>query len=155
MTLLLLVVACMPATHRQAKKLEGRYDVGEPGAGWTVVEPGGADRAWHHEGQGATIFTDSNCTPRYDELNPQDLATELVAGLREEEKLRDEVVTLAGREGVLRVHRGKIDGVPVQLGLLVVNRDACTYDFTLVAPPERFDEGAPAWERVWRGFAPR
>jgi hypothetical protein len=155
MTLLFALLACMPASHRQAKKLEGRYDVPAPGAGWQIVDPGGADHAWHNEGLGATIFTDSNCGPRYDELAAADLATELVAGLRHEEKLRDETLTVAGREAVLRVHTGTIDGIPVELGLLVVNRDACTYDFTLIAPPERFDEGEPAWERVWRGFSPR
>ncbi|MFZ5482047.1 MAG: hypothetical protein ACOZNI_35125 [Myxococcota bacterium] len=155
MTLLLMWTACMPASHRQAKRLEGRYDVPPPGKGWHLVEPGGADHAWFNKELGAVIYTDSNCGPRFDELAAEDLATELVAGLREEERIRDETIALAGREGVLRVHRGKLDGVPMQLGFVVINRDACTYDFTYLASPDTFDAGFEAWEKVWRGFRPR
>lgn len=154
MTLLLLLPACMPASHRQAKRLENRYIVHPPGPGWHVVEPGGADRAWFNRKLGAVIYTDSNCGPRYDELAAQDLATELVAGLQADERLRNETVTLAGREAVLRVHNGTVDGIPVQLGLLVVNLDACTYDFTYISPPAHFEEGWGDWQRVWEGFTP-
>jgi hypothetical protein len=142
----------MPASYRLAKALEGRYTLDEPGAGWTAVNPGGADYAWHHDERGATIYADSNCGPRYRETRIEDLATELVVGLRDSLQDFEEYQQVAGREGIVRTHTGRLDGVPVRLAIAVVNRDACTYDFVLVAPPGKFDDAMPAWTRAIEGF---
>ncbi len=154
LALVLVVAGCMPSSHVRAKRLEGRYTLPPPGDGWSVVDPGGADHAWYNKALQAAIYTDSNCGPRYAEARPEDLATELVAGLREVTTERDELRVIGGREGILRVHSGKLDGVPVTLGLGVVNRGACTYDLTLIAPPERFASGWEAYERMLAGFSP-
>ncbi len=151
---LVVLVGCMPASHRAARRLEGRYATGKPGSGWTSVAPSGADFAWFNESFGAMIYTDSNCGPRYAESKVEDLAAELLAGLRGVTGEREEYRDIGGREGVLRVHRGKLDGVEVRLGLAVVNRDACNYDFTLIANPDQFDAAWPAYEAVIDGFEP-
>jgi hypothetical protein len=151
---LVLLVGCMPSSYRLAKKLEGRYTVPAPGAGWLAVDPGGADHAWYNRDLAATMFADSNCGPRYSESRTEDLATELTAGLREVKTSRDEYLTIGGREGVLRVHTGRLDGVPVTVGLGVVNRGACTYDLTYIAPPDTFEQGWEAYERLLTGFKP-
>lgn len=149
------VGGCMPASYRQARRLEGRYEVGDPGAGWSRVAPGGADHAWFNDALGATIYTDSNCGPRYQDLRATDLATELEAGLAERVTERDEARVVMDREAVLRVHQGTIDGVPVRIATLVVNRDACTYDALFIAPPEGFEAGWPAYESVIDGLRAR
>lgn len=155
LALLVFAVGCMPSSHVRAKRLEGRYELPAPGDGWLAVDPGGADHAWYNAALAATIYTDSNCGPRYTEARTEDLATELVAGLREVTTERDEYRPLGGREGVLRVHAGRLDGVPVKVGIGVVNRGACTYDLHFIAPPESFDRGWTAYEQVLAGFAPR
>lgn len=155
LALVLLLAGCMPASYRQARRLEGRYDLGSPGAGWSVVQPGGADRAWLNSRLSASIYADSNCGPRYVDTRAQDLATELAAGLVERETLLDEQITVDGREAVRRIERGRIDGLPVQLGLVVTNKDACTYDLALVAPPESFDAGWDSFLAVVDGFRTR
>ena len=155
MTWLLVLLACMPADYRRARKLEGKYETGQPGQGWVQVDPGDADHAWFNKALGATVYTDSNCGPRYAESLSANLATELTAGLRGVTTDRDDILYVLGREGVLRVHTGTLDGVAVRLALGVVNVDACNYDFTLIAPPEQFDAGLSAWQAVVDGFAPR
>lgn len=152
---LVLLAACMPASHRQAKRLEGRYDVGDPGEGWAPVASGGADRAWVHDRFGASLYTDSNCGPRFTGARTEDLATELQAGLHDGSLLFEEKLALGGREGVMRAWSGTLDGIPVHVGAAVVNKDRCTYDFVIVAPPPRFDEAWPAFEAVLDGFATR
>lgn len=153
-SVVLAVVAsgCMPASYRHARRLEGRYDVGDPGEGWKRVSPGGADNAWYNASLGASIYTDSTCGPRYVDAEPADLATELEAGLRERATLKDEVVTIEGRAGVQRVHRGLVDGVPVQVATTVVNKDYCTYDFAMIGNPDAFDAGWPAYQDLLSGF---
>lgn len=152
---LLLLVACLPASYRHARRLEGNYSVVSPGPGWSVVAPGGADHAWYHKERGATIFTDSNCGPRYRELSVDNLSMELIGGIRAVETRKQEHRMVGGREGLLRVIYGAVDGVEMLVATMVVNRDLCTFDITLITPPDQFDSGWADYERVLVGFAPR
>lgn len=153
--LLLFLAGCLPGAYRQARLLEGRYVLGAPGTGWDRVDPGGADHAWYSRGLAATIYADSNCGPRYTESIVENLATELLAGVRDVVTQRDEPMQLGGREGVLRVHAGRLDGVPITLAFGVVNKGACTYDFTYISPPGNFDAGWGAYAAVLDGFRTR
>jgi hypothetical protein len=150
----LALVGCMPSSHVLAKRLENKYTVPAPGPGWLTVDPGGADRAWYNGELKAALYTDSNCGPRYSESRTEDLATELTAGMRQVETTRDELRVLGGREGVLRVHTGRLDGISVTVALAVVNRGACTYDLALIAPPDTFERGWEAYDLLLTGFAP-
>ena len=152
---LLVLAGCLPASYRQSRKLEGRYDVPTLGQGWVVVAPGGADHAWFRDDLGAAIYADSNCGPRYRELALENLSTELFAGLTSVVDRKEERRQVGGREGILKVVYGKLDGVEMNVAALTVNRDACTYDLTYIVPPTHFDEGWPAFERLLAGFAPR
>lgn len=149
---LLLLSSCVPAAWRKAKAMEGRYTTGAPGEGWEPVTPGAADRAWFNEKLGASIYTDSNCGPRYAEERVEDLATELTVGFRDVTTVKESYVTVDGREGILRVHTGKLDGIRVELGVLVVNKNACNYDFVYISPPEGFDQGWDDYQAVSAGF---
>ena len=152
LAVVLVLAGCAPSAHRAARKLEGRYHLDAPTDGWKRVSPGGADRAWHHATLGATLYSDSNCGPRFDELAAPLLATELLAGLQGVTTTSEAPLALAGRVGVTRTHAGMLDGVPVRLALAVLNRDACTYDFVLVSPPESFERARASWERLVQSF---
>lgn len=151
--LFLLLGACAPSAWRLARQMEGKYTTGSPGQGWLVVTPGGADRAWVNDALGATIYTDSNCGPRYAETRIEDLATELVSGFRSLEDLREEYRMVGDREGILRVHQGRLDGILMRVSIVVVNKNACNYDFAFISPPENFDSGWASYEKVIQGFA--
>lgn len=146
---LLLLAAC--GAHRGAARLEGQYSLGDPGAGWTRVRPGGADQAWHNSKLGATIYADSNCGERFDDSPLGRLHESLVGGVAGKPE-REETRTLDGREALLRVVDGRVDGVPIRVGAVVLKKDACTYDMVYIASPERFDEGMDAFERVLSAF---
>lgn len=148
----LLLSACAPK-KRQARKAEGNYDIGAPGAGWEAVKPGGADFAWFHSELGASIYTDSNCLVRFDDSPLSRLTDGMVFGVAEGEPLRDEERSIDGRAGLLRAWDGRLDGVPVRIGVAVLKKDRCVYDLTLLAPPDGFAAGWDAFERVLAGFA--
>ena len=147
------LTACAPAAHRRAARLEGRYTLGDPGAGWVAVPAGGADLAWRHEGVGATLYADSNCGPRFDEQHAGVLATELMGGLQDVVRVQERALPLAGRVGVVRTHTARLDGVPVHLVVGVLNRDACTYDFVVIAPPQGAATAEAGWRAAVDGFA--
>ncbi len=150
--MMLALTGCMPASYRQAKRMENHYVTGSPGDGWATVKPGGADRAWFNPEVSGSIYTDSNCGTHYRELRLPDLANESLAGLRETKTLKDETPTVDGRAGVLRVTTGTLDGVAVTVANLVTNKDACTFDLNYVAPAATFDAGWSAYQAVVDGF---
>lgn len=149
---LMVLCGCMPASYRQAKRMENQYQTGMPGAGWASVSPGGADRAWYNASLTGSIYTDSNCGTHYRELRLPDLALESLAGLRDTTTLKEEQPTVDGRAGLLRVTTGQLDGVAITVANLVANKDACTFDLNYVAPASRFEEGWDAYQAVVAGF---
>lgn len=152
---LVLLTGCMPASYRKARRLEGKYELGDPGEGWRKVAAGGADHAWINDTLHATLYADSNCGPRFEDLRVEDLASELAAGLTDRELLRDEALTLADRGAVRRAYRGKMDGVEIALATTVVNHAPCTYDVALIAPPDSLDAAWDDYLAVLDGFRVR
>lgn len=150
---LLLLLGC--GANRAAHRLEGRYDLGDPGAGWKRVRPGGADQAWHNAELGATIYADSNCGERYDDAALPSLLNALALGVVADGPAREEPRELDGREALLRVVEGRLDGVPVRIGAVVAKKDECVYDVVYIAPPARFEQGWDAFERVIAAFRTR
>lgn len=158
---LVLVFALLPlasgcaSSLKEAKRMEGKYVTGAPGAGWVAVNPGGADKAWFNADLSASIYTDSNCGTHYRELRLHDLALESVAGLRGTKTLKEEAPTVDGRAGLLRVTTGTLDGIEVTVANLVSNKDACTFDLNYLAPAASFDAGWDAYQAVVAGFVAR
>ena len=149
----LICAGCTPEKVRLARKLEGKYVTGTPQApAWLWVDPGGADRAWFNGQIGASIYTDSNCGSRFMDGHPELLLRHLMHGLDHPTQLRNEPYAVGGRTGRLCVKRGALDGVEVQVGAVVFNRGACTYDMVYIAPPDGFDTGWPVFEDVLAGF---
>jgi hypothetical protein len=120
-----------------------------------VVEPGGADRAWNQPNLGATIYSDSNCGNRFKEARVEDLATELTSGFQGVTQDFEAKQAIGPREGIVRTHTARLDGVPVRLGVAVVNFDWCTYDFVMIAPMGQLDALWPDFEAVLSGFEVR
>ncbi len=156
---LLLLVGCAGRTTAdggtRARGPEGRYDTGRPGAGWAAVAPGGADRAWHHRENGATIYTDSNCAERFEDGPLPDLVQHATFGIATGTPVRDEPMALDGRDAHLRVVNGALDGVSVKVGAVVTRQHTCVYDLLYIAPPARFDAGWADFVAVVDGFRVR
>lgn len=147
-----LIAICLTALlgvgcgGRQARRMEGRYTLGDPGEGWRSVRPGGADMAWYNESLQATVYGDSNCADRFEDGPLRDLAKHLTVGIADEELVFEETHSLVGREAYTARRRGQLDGVAVEVGVTVLKKDLCVYDMVLIAPP-----GEP-FEAAWRDF---
>ncbi|RME28620.1 MAG: hypothetical protein D6798_01980 [Deltaproteobacteria bacterium] len=151
--MLMLLTAC--GASRQARRLEGRYQTGDPGPGWTRVRPGGADRAWYSDDLHATIYTDSNCATRFEDRPLDKLADSALLGMSAGEPDLSETRTIDGREALVRRQSGVLDGVPFELGIAVLKKNECVYDFLLVSTPGGIDRAWDAFEAVLAGFQAR
>ena len=155
MRALLLGVVLVGCGGRSAHRLEGRYDLGAPGEGWERVRPGGADQAWVNAGLGGAIYADSNCGERYEDSPLDKLLDSLTAGVTAGAPLREEARTLDGRDALLRVSDGALDGVAVRVAAVVAKKDFCVYDLIYVAPPASFEQGWDGFEAVMSRFHTR
>ena len=143
------------ASVKRDRRMEGRYIVADPGPGWSKVRAGGADKAWFHKESSASIYFDSNCQDRYEDGKLSALLTHLTFGIARGESLREEAMVLDGREALLRVQPGLLDGVPVRVGAVVTKKDDCLYDGLLIAPPSTFDSQWSTFAKVIAGFKTR
>jgi hypothetical protein len=151
----LLATACGPKQSKEARTSSMKYTVPAPVGAWVKVKPGGADKAWFHRDYGSTIYFDSNCKERFEDGPLSDLLTHLTFGLTQNAPLREESMTLDGREALLRVYDGQVDGVGVRVGAVVTKKDMCIYDGIYIAPPSSFEDGWGSFVEVVSGFQTR
>ncbi|MCB9764650.1 MAG: hypothetical protein H6739_33050 [Alphaproteobacteria bacterium] len=157
--LLLLCVAalsgCLSRESRHAEKLEGRYQLGDPGDGWRPVQPGGADFAFLNRDLGATMYADSNCGSRFEDAPLPDMVKHQLFGVVDPKAapLHEAWTTLDGREAYTTRRAGILDGVAVELGVTVLKKDTCVYDLVVIASPgERFEQAWAGYQSMVQGF---
>ncbi len=137
---------------RAQQRLEGRYRLGSLPSGWESQRAGGADNAWFNAALSSTIYTDSNCARRFQDSPLDDLATHLIAGIATGPPLREDTLTLDNRTALLRVYSGRMDGVRLRIGLVVLNKNRCTYDMLYLAPASTFETGWADFVSLISGF---
>src|SRR5581483_12506640 len=129
------------------------YRVGELGAGWQEVHKEGAAVGFFNEKLGAVVQANATCRDDAEAAPLAALTRQLLIGYTEREQKDQQTIPLAGREALRTRVDAKLDGVPVALDLIVLRRNGCIYDLTYVAPPDRFEEGRPEFQRFVAGFA--
>jgi hypothetical protein len=155
---LLLLLAPAVGCHRRVRfenqvfsKPGVRYRVGEVPPVWERVKVSHNDLAWYTEETGHALSVNSTCKEHEDA--PLDVLTRhLLAGFTERLEVEQQKVVVDEREALRSRYRAKLDGVPVELLLLVLKKDRCVYDFTYVAPLGRYEERLQGFESLVRGF---
>ena len=128
-----------------------RYRVGELPPAWERVKVSENDLAWYTPDTGHALSVNASCDQRQDASLPV-LTRHLLAGFTERQAVEERAVVLDEREALRSHYQAKLDGVPVELLLVVLKKDACVYDFTYVAPLGRFPDRVEDLEALMRGF---
>ena len=81
-----------------------------------------------------------------------DAMRHLTAGLAVGAPAREEQLRLDGRAALMRVYHVNLDGVALQMGIVVLNKDICTYDMVYLAPTSRFEDGWASFVQTISGF---
>lgn len=155
--LLLLLVALSAACRRVSfedqvlSKPDTSYRLGELPPGWQLVRLSGNDVAYSHGDSGHGIAVNATCEDHGD-ASLEVLTRHLLQGFTERQQLSQETVWLDGREALRSQYLARLEGVPVQLLLVVMKKDYCVYDFSYVAPPGRLEEHLPAFQSLLEGF---
>jgi hypothetical protein len=135
---------------------EASFEVGPLGRGWTRGGMHGADLVFVHP-EGGTILANATCKDVSDV--PLDvLANQELFGVDGQQEERREMFTLDGRVALREELSGTLDGVRVRMDLVVLKKDDCTYDLSLIASADAFEaREADFWRfvRAFRALSPR
>ncbi|WP_338872096.1 hypothetical protein [Myxococcus stipitatus] len=157
MTLLLVLLAAVGGCHRVTfedsvlSKPEVRYRVGELPKGWRRVWLEDNDLAFSETGTGRALSVNATCKG-HDDPSLQVLTRHLLMGFTERQEVSQRLMALDGREALRSRYLAKMDGVPVELELVVLKKDNCVFDFTYVAPPGMAQERMPDFDALLSGF---
>jgi hypothetical protein len=129
------------------------YRVSLPPNGWAVEPRGNPDLEMRRLGAPGGILADATCGGKPPRRSLELLARYLVFGLGAREVLEDGAMVVAGRDGVRRVVRGRLDGAPVTVEAVVLKDERCVYDFLYVAPADAFEAGRADFRAFVESFS--
>ena len=135
MFMFIFLFACLVS-----KGLNVAYTVDNPSHAWIELSESAADRAWRNPKYNSLIYVKANCGNYFEDRTLQDSLLSLTRGLHTRPPISTESIMISNREGLFRVLDSELDGVPVRLGILVVNKNNCLYDFLLISPQKSFEE---------------
>ncbi len=117
------------------KGAETSYSIGPVGPDWRRVSVSRQnDLAWHNSSKTAVMHVDSRCDPSLD-IPLTALRAHLMIGFTKREVLSEETIPMDGREALRTHFTANLDGVPREVLMQILKKDACVYDFALIAPP--------------------
>src|SRR3954469_947064 len=153
--LVLLSLGC--TGHRQLSQgvfaKDGvRYRVGELSRSWRPLEVESNDLAYISKDSPHSLAVNSTCAPDGD-ASLEVLTAHLLMGFTRREPVSEaKHESMDGRDSLRSHYKAELDGVPVEMMLVVLKKDGCVYDFTYLSPPGRFDEKRQSFERVLAEF---
>jgi hypothetical protein len=150
---LLPLLGCTSHTFQQGvfAKDGVRYRVGELSRGWRPLDVQSNDLAYISNDSPHSLAVNATCAPDGD-ASLEVLTQHLLMGFTDRELLDEKRAPMDGRDSLRSHYKAKLDGVPVEMMLVVMKKDGCVYDFTYLSPPGRFDEKRPSFERVLSEF---
>jgi hypothetical protein len=139
-------------TYFARNATEATYAIAQPGAPWTPAPRlEGVQVAWAHPDIGAVVEVHGECEVHGDAPLPEYL-DHLRIGWTEWVVVSQEERTVLGRAALHAVVTARLDGVPRSLEFLVLKKNGCVLDVRLSAPPQHFDTGRAAFDRVTAGL---
>ncbi len=134
-------------------KADVSYRIGTPDESqWRRVGFADDDLAWLNRTTGHVLSTNATC---HDHGDPslEVLTTHLLFGFADRELKEQQPEMLDGRESLHSKFEAKLDGVPIEIEIVVLKKNGCVHDFEYVSPLGRAAEQQAAFDRLVAGFA--
>lgn len=128
-----------------------RYRIGEVSPSWELLRMRGNDVAFMSKDSPHSLAINSTCADHSDP-SLEVLTRHLLMGFTQTDTVAQSTQPLDGRESLRSHVIAKLDGVPVELILVVMKKDDCVYDFTYLSPVGRLDERLATFEQILKNF---
>jgi hypothetical protein len=143
--------ACAGLSHGIYRDGTTHYRVGDVPSGWQSLTLEGNDVTWLSRDSAHSVAVNATCVD-HEDSNLAVLTRHLLMGFSQQQVLTQATVTLDGREALRSHVLARLDGVAVELVLVVLKKNGCVYDFTYLSPPGRVAERAAVLEQVLATF---
>ena len=128
-----------------------RYRIGPIPADWHQVNLKDSDFSWVTSPPDYAFWVNSTCK-EYEDVPLVALNRQLLIGFTDVQKLEQHTAMLDGREALFSHYTAKMDGVARELGLVVLKKDGCIYDFAYVAPVGQYASRLGQFQTLVNGF---
>lgn len=161
MLVLLALAACSggpryvrSSTTLDVRSAATRYHVGALPDAWRPIDVGGQnDVAFTAERLDAVVQANARCDAADNDVPIESLTQHLLIGFTERAVQDEATQPMDDREARFTHIVAKLDGVPRELVLVVLKKDGCVYDLSLVAPHDgRFASARPDFDAFVRAF---
>jgi hypothetical protein len=119
---------------------------------WRSVSFADNDLAWTAKDSPHLLGVNAVCEDHGDP-SLEVLTNHLLIGFTDRELKERKALIVDGRDALDSHYLATLDGVPVELRLLVVKKNGCIHDFSYIAPKGHFAERAGDFEKLIAGFA--
>ena len=133
-----------------AKSKTMRYT--SPAQPWRTTDSGQADVAFQHPSGDATISLNSVCH-QYQDYSLEELTKQLLLGISDPVRLRQNPITINKNTGLMTVIEGKMDTLVFHMSVVVVRSHECIYDFSLIGRPESFEKHEAVFLQFLQSFS--
>lgn len=108
--------------------------------------------SFYQKGLKSTIETDAFCDGAYDDASLKVLTTHLQMALDSKKTISEKNLMLDNRGALRTVVEGKVDGVPITLDTVVIKKNDCVFDFSLISKPDEYNLVVSDFETFFNGF---
>ncbi|MGZ3774889.1 MAG: hypothetical protein ACXVCN_14280 [Bdellovibrio sp.] len=148
----LLIVSCVSVKFPSGKVTSAKdVELKAPGLPFKEIAIPNSDKAWLSEKTGNTISYQSECGGN-GELSLQQLETDSLSALTNLEIKKEEELLFNGRAARQSLSEGLVDGVPVQLALLVFKKNGCNFTLSYGGTKKNFDNEKHFFENFKNDF---
>lgn len=131
------------------------YRVGKLPEGWERMRSGARVISFYNDSLKSSVSTDAFCGRAVGDRRLDALGGEILSALDERTVISEKTIDLDGRGASRQVANGKLDGVPVQVDLVVAKKNGCTFDFYAVTPRGADPRVTEMFEQFFGGFSYR
>lgn len=124
-----LSASCISVFPTQKTKKADAISLAPPSSPYSSISNKLSDKAWISATTGNTISYLSECDSA-NEASLKQLQNDSLSALNNAETLSNEEIIYNGRAALSSVARGDLDGIPVQLKLIVFKKNNCNYTLT-------------------------
>lgn len=134
-----LLAGCINLPFGASKKQRSEaISVVSPTTPYEKISSKHVDQGWIHSKNGSTISYISDCSDANVSLKQMELMA--LSGLYNLKVLDQNEITFSERKALRTKAQGDVDGVAVNVDLLVTQKNGCRYTFTLTGFPKSFTQ---------------
>lgn len=102
---------------------------------WSEIDNEGSDLAFSNKKTNSIFIFNSACR-KFDPSNLPTLTNSILTGIDNVEMMEKTMTTHQGREAVIVVAKGTVDGIARYFRILTTQKNNCIYDYALIATSE-------------------